>query len=146
MIFDRIENLSLYSFSNEHLNEAIQNILTTPIEEPYSGDQFQKIYLNFNTTDRKEKRFEAHKKFIDIHTVIEGREYIECTHVTSLTNVTEYDEEKDFLLGDTNSFTKLSGFLEKGYALITFPEDAHLVGAHLQSEKILKKVVFKVPV
>lgn len=146
MIFDRIENLSLYSFSNEYLNEAINHILTNPLDEPYSGGAIQKNNIQFTTSDVKEKRFEAHKKFIDIHIVLEGKEYVECANVGLLTNLTVYDEEHDILFGDMNSTAKLSGYLEKGGVLITFPEDAHLVGAHLDSEQVVNKVVFKVPV
>jgi biofilm protein TabA len=146
VIFDRIENIGLYSFANGSLNEAIKHILTTPLEEPYSGELFQKNNIHFRTSDVREKRFEAHKKFIDIHIVREGKEYVECAHVSSLTNLTEYDEEKDIMFGDTASTAKLSGYLEKGWVLITFPDDAHLVGGHLNSEQVVNKVIFKVPV
>lgn len=146
MIFDRIENLSLYSFSNESLNEAINHILTHPIEEPYSGGIIQKNTLQFTTSDVKEKRYEAHKRFIDIHIVLKGKEYVECANVDFLTNLTEYDEEHDIFFGDMTSTAKLSGYLEAGGVLITFPEDAHLVGAHLDSAQVVNKIVFKVPV
>lgn len=146
MIFDRIENLSLYSFSNEFLNKVINHILTHPLEEPWSEENIRKNLFQFTTSDVKEKRFEAHKKFIDIHIVLEGKEYIECAHIDLLTNPTEYDEAHDVLFGDITATAKLSGYLEEGSVLITFPEDAHLVGAHIDAEQVVKKVVFKVPV
>jgi biofilm protein TabA len=146
VIFDRIENLPFYSFFNEALNEAIKHILTTSLEEPYTGGLFQKNRIQFTTSAVKEKRFEAHKKFIDIHIVLEGKEYVECANVASLTNLTDYHEEHDIFFGDTTSIAKLSGFLEKGWVFITFPHDAHLVGAHLDSEQDVHKIVFKVPI
>ncbi|MEH7011780.1 YhcH/YjgK/YiaL family protein [Neobacillus niacini] len=146
MIFDRIENLAMYTFSNDHLNEAIKHILSKPLTESYTGNSFQKNINQFSTTHVNEKKFEAHKKFIDIHIVIEGKEYIECVNIGSLINMTEYDEEHDILFGDTNSTSKFSGSLEEGYALICFPQDAHLVGAHIDSVQEIKKVVFKVSI
>lgn len=146
MIFDRIENLSLYSFSNDLLNKAINHILTHPLEEPWSEENIRKNLIQFTTSNVKEKRFEAHKKFIDIHIVLEGKEYIECAHIDLLTNKVEYDEAHDVLFGDVTVTAKLAGYLEKDSVLITFPEDAHLVGAHLDLEQVVSKVVFKVPV
>lgn len=146
MIFDRIENLPLYSFPNEFLNEAINHILTRPLEEPWSNENIRKNFIQFTTSDVKEKRFEAHKKFIDIHIVLEGKEYIECAHIDLLTNKIEYDEANDVLFGDVMATSKLSGYLEKGSVLITFPEDTHLVGAHIDLKQDVKKIILKVPV
>ncbi|NWQ40797.1 YhcH/YjgK/YiaL family protein [Bacillus sp. EB106-08-02-XG196] len=146
MIFDRIENLAMYTFLNDHLNEAIKHILSKPLTESYTGDSFQKNTIQFTTTPVNEKKFEAHKKFIDIHIVLEGKEYVECVNNGSLIDMTEYDDEHDILFGDTNSTSKFSGSLEEGFALICFPEDAHLVGAHIDSVQEIKKVVFKVPI
>jgi biofilm protein TabA len=145
VIFDRIENLAMYTFLNDHLNEAIKHILSRSLLDSYTGNSFHKNTIQFTTTPVKEKKFEAHKKFIDIHIVIEGKEYVECVNIGSLTDMTEYDEEHDILFGDTKSTSKFSGYLEEGYALICFPQDAHLVGAHLNSVQEIKKVVFKVP-
>jgi biofilm protein TabA len=145
MIFDKIENLSIYKFTNESLNEAIKHISSTPIEEKYYGESFQKNIIEFTTLFDNEKKFEAHKRYIDIHTVLEGKEYIECVHFSELTNVSEYDDENDILFGDATTSSKLCGWLKKGYALICFPQDAHLVGAHINTAQNVKKIVFKIP-
>ena len=146
MIFDRIENLAAYTFLNDNLNEAIKHILSKPLTESYTGSSFRKNTIQFTTTPVNEKKFEAHKKFIDIHIVLAGKEYIECVNIGSLIDMTEYDEEHDILFGDTNSTSKFSGSLGEGFALICFPQDAHLVGAHLNSVLEIKKVVLKVPI
>jgi biofilm protein TabA len=146
VIFDKIENLAMYTFLNDNLNEAIKHILCKPLKESYTGNSFQKNTIQFTTSPVNEKKFEAHKKFMDIHIVMEGKEYIECVNTGSLIDVTEYDEEHDIFFGDTNSTSKFSGSLGEGFALICFPQDAHLVGAHIDSVQEIKKVVFKVPI
>ncbi|GGJ98349.1 hypothetical protein GCM10007063_20820 [Lentibacillus kapialis] len=49
MIFDKIENLSMYTFANESLNQAIKHIIGTPIEENGSKENFQKNNYQYST-------------------------------------------------------------------------------------------------
>lgn len=145
MIIDKIENLSMYLFENEFLNLAIKHLTSEPIDSEYSGEGFRKSLIEFTTGAVNDKRFEAHRNYIDIHVVLEGREYVECVNSNDLVNQSEYDQNNDILFGDANTFSKFSGYLEKGFAFICFPHDAHLVGAHLDQEEKVKKVVYKVP-
>ncbi|MBS4223674.1 YhcH/YjgK/YiaL family protein [Lederbergia citrea] len=144
MIYDKIENLGQYTFNNEKLNSAIQDIVAGLIEEENKSIDFQKNKIAFHTTLLKEKRYEAHKKYIDIHVVLEGKEYVEVANLQLLTNKSEYDSENDIFFGDVSTDSKFSGYLEKGFALICFPEDAHLVGAHKELEERVSKVVYKI--
>ena len=146
MIYDKLENLAQYTFSNQKLMSAINDITSGLIEEENRSDDFQKNKIKFTTTILTEKRYEAHKKFIDIHIVLKGKEYVEIANVQELTNATEYDEDNDIFFGDVVSDNKFCGYLQKGYALICFPEDTHLVGAHIETEEIINKVVYKISI
>ncbi|MBS4196223.1 YhcH/YjgK/YiaL family protein [Lederbergia citri] len=144
MIYDKLENLGRYIFNNQKLNSAIQDITEGLIEDENVSDDYQKNKIAFTTTVLDEKRYEAHKKYIDIHIVLEGMEYVEVANVQELTNITEYDQESDIFFGDVVSDNKFCGYLQKGYALICFPEDTHLVGAHREVEERICKVVYKI--
>lgn len=144
MIYDKIENLGQYIFDNKRLNSAIQDITSGLIEKDNVSEDFQKNNITFHTTSLSEKRYEAHKKYIDIHIVLEGKEYVEVANVQLLANKSEYDSENDIFFGDVTSDSKFCGYLEKGYALICFPEDTHLVGAHKREVQKVKKVVYKI--
>ncbi|MBS4218532.1 YhcH/YjgK/YiaL family protein [Bacillus sp. FJAT-49711] len=144
MIYDKLENLAQYTFSNQKLMSAIHDITSGLIEKESKSDDFQKNKIKFTTTFLKEKRYEAHKNYIDIHIVLEGKEYVEVANIQELMNETEYDRDNDIFFGDITSENKLCGYLKKGYALICFPEDAHLVGAHKEREENISKVVYKI--
>ncbi|MCJ8009329.1 YhcH/YjgK/YiaL family protein [Lederbergia wuyishanensis] len=144
MIFDKLENLAQYTFNNQKLNSALQDIIAGRVEEENKSDDFQKNKIAFTTTSLNEKRYEAHKNYIDIHIVLDGKEYVEVANVQELMNTTEYDADNDIFFGDVVSDNKFCGYLQKGYALICFPEDTHLVGAHKEVEENISKVVYKI--
>ncbi|MBR1375686.1 MAG: YhcH/YjgK/YiaL family protein [Cardiobacteriaceae bacterium] len=99
-------------------------------------------------TDTKEKRiWEAHRKYIDIHLVLRGREKVAFTDV-SLCNCGEYNAERDFLSIEppAENLQKFALAAEKSSLIVFNPEDAHQTGLIAEkSEKILK-AVFKLKV
>ncbi len=86
---------------------------------------------------------EAHRKYIDIHYLLEGSENIEITNVETLTITKDYDEQTDALLGTAKGKPYL---LEKGQFMVVFPEEAHLPGIKVNDCAEVKKAVVKVPV
>ncbi|OAS17904.1 YhcH/YjgK/YiaL family protein [Paenibacillus oryzisoli] len=144
MIYDKITNLDRYAFANPRLMEAVQDIQSNLREMTFATTSFTKNQITFTTSPKEEKRFEAHKKYIDIHLVLEGREYVEVSNTDCLTNLTEYDSQSDIHFGDVASEHKFTGYLENGYFLICFPEDTHLVGAHEHREVEVTKIVYKI--
>lgn len=144
MIYDKITNLDQYAFTNPRLMEAVQDIKNSLREMMFATTNFTKNQITFTTSPKAEKRFEAHKKYIDIHLVLEGREYVEVTNIECLSNQTEYDSQSDIYFGDIASDLKFTGYLEEGYFLICFPEDTHLVGAHEHSPIEVTKIVYKI--
>lgn len=145
MIYDTIANAGLYAFHHAGLASAMED-LKLNLLGPAHSCAFIKNIAQFVTVPIEQKQYEAHKKYIDIHVVLEGKEYIEVSHIDSLTNVTEYDEARDIWFGDVKTASKLQGTLEPGYFLVCFPEDAHLVGAHEQQEEAVKKIIYKIAV
>ncbi|WP_068776592.1 YhcH/YjgK/YiaL family protein [Paenibacillus sp. FJAT-26967] len=146
MIYDKITNLGQYAFENPRMMSCIQDIRTNLLGETHGTADFRKNSISFTTTPISEKRYEAHNRFIDIHIVLEGREYVEVSNVECLTSRSEYDRERDIYFGDVGTGPRLSGYLEPGYFLICFPEDTHLVGAHEEREQEVTKIIYKIGV
>ncbi|OAB46428.1 YhcH/YjgK/YiaL family protein [Paenibacillus antarcticus] len=144
MIYDKISNAGLYTFENPRLQSAVEDMRMGLYVEAIESKDFKKNIISFTTKPKEENRYEAHRKFIDIHIVTDGREYVEVSNVECLSNLTEYNPESDIYFGDVTSDIKFKGYLEPGYFLICFPEDTHLVGAHEKNEQVVKKVVYKI--
>ncbi|GIP40447.1 hypothetical protein J31TS4_37270 [Paenibacillus sp. J31TS4] len=144
MIYAKLDDLGRYAFSNPRLNRCLDDIRTNLTGGAGEQEAFRKSDLAFTTSPAGEKRYEAHRRYIDVHIVLEGREYVEITAAASLVSPTDYDRESDILFGDAASEDRFSGYLSSGHALILFPEDAHLVGAHRHTPSHVRKIVYKV--
>jgi biofilm protein TabA len=87
-------------------------------------------------------KLEAHRKYIDIQFVVEGKELIgigradECKHI-----LTQYDPEKDIIFYADKPAKYIK--LKPGEFVIFFPNAAH---APLAEKGIVHKVVIKVAV
>ncbi len=93
--------------------------------------------------DIKNACFEAHRKYIDIHYVVSGKELIGLTDIENATVVEAYKEDGDTELEAATEFTLLTATPENFF--IFFPKDAHCPGIKDKEVKV-RKVVIKVPV
>ena len=102
-------------------------------------NHYQKSYVKDGTP----REFEAHRKFLDIHYVIDGVECMGYADIDTLTPTTEYNDEKDYqmLKGHVNKI-----ILNKGDFCVVFPEDAHLPQMIGDDGKWVKKAVVKMKV
>jgi YhcH/YjgK/YiaL family protein len=106
------------------------------------------IYVNadeYELKEMKDKFIECHKKFIDIHIVIEGMEQIGYCNKNECTVIETYNEEKDLekLTGDLDFIT-----LKPGYFAVFYPHDAHMPGLRIYNkiQSTIRKMVMKLPV
>lgn len=109
----------------------------------YEVDNNSFFFLNEYETKEEESCFwEAHRKYLDIHYILEGQEKIGVDHIGRQQVKEEYDAEKDaiFFEGDV-----LSGItMNPGDVMICFPEDSHMTGLIAQEKQKVRKVVLKV--
>lgn len=93
------------------------------------------------SNEGKAKIFEAHRKYLDIHFVVEGEECMGYANVCDLKAVTDYVEDGDYQLleGHINKIR-----LGKGDFCIVFPEDAHVPCMSFESDKPVKRTVVKI--
>jgi len=146
MIYDKLYNIGQYAFPHTGLMSCIKDIRESLSDESVDSSEFRKTIIQFTTVNKEEKRYEAHMNHIDVHIVLEGREYVEVCHIEQLTELSPYHEENDIFFGEAASDNKFKGYLEAGSFLICFPEDAHLVGAHELEEQSVRKIIYKIRV
>jgi|WetSurMetagenome_2_1015567.scaffolds.fasta_scaffold146114_2 biofilm protein TabA len=149
MIFDSLPNLITY-LSVHPLFPIVSEFIYTHDgatlslgKLPISGG----VYLNKNeyfTANIPSKFIECHRRYIDLHMVIEGHETIGFCNRNACTVIEKYDEEKDLekLNGACHFLT-----LEKSSFGVFFPQDAHIPGLHVDNQRqSVIKIVFKIPI
>ena len=92
--------------------------------------------------DGSARAFEAHRKYLDIHYVISGKEGMGYSDIDKLTALAEYNEEGDYILlsGELNKIV-----MNEGDFCIVFPEDAH-IPAMSAGDTPFKKAVVKIKI
>lgn len=124
----------------------------------FSGDNFKDgrhdisdgVYVNicsYETTARENAMFEAHRKYIDIQYMVEGKELITVEPLDAMRQgecIQRYSEDGDAELYKMNIYgTDL--LLKKGEALVFSPDQAHAPGICVNSPEKVRKVIVKVP-
>lgn len=97
--------------------------------------------FTYQTIPAEESFFEAHKKFLDIHIMVQGSEGVEIAPPESLE---EFDrtESNDFYAYRGLGHYKLA--LSPGDFLVVFPGDAHRIKMQADGPETVTKAVFKI--
>lgn len=144
MVSDSISSCSVYKKLHKHFPAAFDFILKNDLSKftherhDILGDDLYIIISEFEGKAITESKPECHKKYIDIHYLIDGEETIgylpkeDCKEP-----LTPFDEEKDFELYNDTPLNYVN--MKKGMFSIFFPEDAHAPG--IGNNLILKAVV-----
>lgn len=150
MIIDNIRHSAFYSDSPALAKVLLymsgiskENFPTGPVH--LDGDN---IFVNpvcLHTKPENECLYEAHRRYADIHFIVEGCEKIIVRDIESLTVVQPYNVEKDI-----GFYTCESGgivcILKPGDFLVCYPQDAHKVAIAVDSPSLVKKLVGKIRV
>lgn len=147
MIFGNIAHEKTYSNIEKGLLtcfEYAKNNSLVDLEKGSYAIDGEDIFVNiveYETVEKEERFWEAHKKYIDIHYMLEGSERIDIGFIENLIQK-EYKEKDDFLPleGEANGYVTL----EKGDFLICYPEDAHMTAIKVNEKSKVKKAIFKV--
>lgn len=147
MIFGNIKHIKNYPNLSKDLlrcfKYANENDLNSYEKGTYTIDG-KDIFVNiveYETYEKEERFWEAHKKYIDIHLMIDGCERIDLNFIEQLTQK-DYEEESDFLPleGENNGYVEL----RKGDFLVCYPEDAHMTAIKVNEKEYAKKAIFKI--
>jgi len=148
MVIDHIRNADAYRDLGPGIAAALDYLANTDFTKVESGrhelaNGLYAVIQRYETAPRDGKKWEAHKKHIDVQFIAEGSERIGYVDVTRLQPLTEYDAANDemFLAGDGDFL-----HLTQGTFAIFYPEDAHMPKVTLDGRSEVRKVVVKVPV
>ena len=88
-------------------------------------------------------QFEAHRKYIDLHYLIRGKEMIGSANSASLREVKPYTPEVEAALYERPAKYKRL-MLKPGEFTVFFPGQAHMPGCYVDKSEEIKKVVIKI--
>lgn len=90
-------------------------------------------------------RHEAHKKYVDIQWIVEGKERIDVAPVSVMEVEEPYSEETDVMFfREPQQATQV--VLTAGGYVVLYPEDSHKPGMTVDDQVTVKKIVGKVRV
>lgn len=149
MIFDKIENTHRYQGIHDSLNTALKFLDSGSFADLTAGTyevQGEEVYgivkvCRTRSLSEPENCLEAHRKYIDVHYVIEGTEEIGVTSLKDQVPVKAYDPVDDYALYKC-PFDVMK--LEAGNFAIFFPDDVHMPEITRGAISDLKKIVLKV--
>jgi len=150
MIVDTLSNSRLYGGLSRRMDAAFAWIAKTdlgslsPGEYPISKG-VHAIVQEYSTAAEKDKKYDAHRKFIDIQCVARGAEMTLVRPLASLETETSYDDGNDIIfLHPAEGGSRI--IVTKGMFAVFFPEDAHMPCVSIDSPLQVLKVVVKVAV
>lgn len=150
MIYDRFENLGLYCQPGTRLHRAL--VYARDLDRSVAdgrvdidGERLYASVATYETGNREERRFEAHRKYIDVQVLLEGEECIDVSLDKDLAVREAYDEKKDALfLAPPQQAAMLP--MRPGWFAVFYPHDSHRPGCHLRERRRVRKIVMKVAV
>jgi len=102
------------------------------------------LVFEYTTKDIADCIIEAHRKYIDMHVVLEGEENIAVGDLAGC-QVGEFDDTRDYLPVASGELSCWK--LKKGHFLVLYPHEAHATAVWIdQTPKSVKKMVIKIPI
>ena len=147
MVFGNINHLDEFSFLEEKVRECFEYAKRQNLASYEKGSHEidgERLFVNiveYTTTEAKDRFWEAHRDYLDVHVMLHGTELIDLNFIQNM-KVKEYVKEEDFLPmdGEKNS----SVILRDGDFLICYPSDGHRTAVAVDNPEKIKKAIFKV--
>jgi biofilm protein TabA len=151
MVLDTLANATRYERLNSRFAKAFAYLRTVDGTQQLGrhdldGDQCYALVQTYETKPVEKAKFEAHRKYIDIQFIQNGRETILWAPLATMKEETmAYSDEKDAALWKlTEDTTPLH--VSAGHFAILWPEDAHAPCVEWGKSETVFKVVVKVAV
>lgn len=147
MIFGNINHEKTYSNLDKDLLACFEYAKNNQLIDYEKGSYVidgEDLFVNivgYETFEKEDRFWEAHRKYIDVHLMLDGCERIDINFIENLEQK-EYQEEGDFLPleGENNGYVEL----RKNDFLVCYPEDAHMTAIKVNQKKNIKKAILKV--
>ncbi len=149
MMIDQLANARQYEGLGPRIKQAFDFLRQTDLAALAPGIHEldgRALYVNvqaFTTRPAAEGRWEAHRRYLDLHYVFEGCERIGYAPAGSLAPGA-YDAESDFMLlaGEAGALLPVLS----GSFMLLWPEEAHMPGLAVDDPAPVRKVVVKIAV
>ena len=125
----------------EHITPEFLASLRDNQRVELKGDLVYCTRFTYETIPQEESFFEAHRRYLDIHIMVEGEERVDVNRPEDL-KLTDAQEGNDFYAYQGESWH--STVLKPGEFLVVFPGDAHRIKVQVDGPKSVSKAVFKV--
>ena len=145
MILDKLSQSWAYRGIHPRLDAVLDRLnegfLSTvgPETQRLEGDVLYVTRFTYETLPLADTFFEAHRRYLDVHLMMEGEERVEIASPGGL----ELFEHKDDFYA-YRGHAEQSLILRPGSFLVVFPEDAHRIKIQVNGPQTVSKVVFKV--
>lgn len=150
MIFDNLKNCEQY-YELKGLKKGFEFLINSDLKNLKDGRyeiMGDKIYANvqsLSTKPKEERKWEVHRKYIDIQYVISGFECMGYGILKDFREIIEdYDDDKDveFLNGSKFNYVNV----EEGYFTVFYPNDVHAPMLAVKEPLNIKKVIVKIAI
>jgi biofilm protein TabA len=159
VIFDALENLERYRGLDARLDRGLEALRALSagdaglkLVDGRHGLAGAGLYANvssYRTEDPAAKPFEAHRRYLDVQVVLEGRETLYWAPLRRLQAQGEYSPGEDITYyspAPGAGGLELGLPLEPGLFVVLFPQDGHRPGCHPAGGRpqAVRKLVLKV--
>lgn len=146
MVLDRLASASLYTGLGPRIAQAFHFLQHTSLlqlsvgKHSIDGENLFVLMQHYLTKPVAEGRWEAHRKYLDLHLVISGAERVGFAHLDRLT-AGPYEEDKDVVrLTGTGDFVTVA----TGSFVLLWPRDAHMPAVAVNVPAPVTKAVMKI--
>lgn len=147
MVFGNIRDLKEYGFLEKDVLKCFAYAKEHDLvsyekgSHEIDGDDLFVNIVEYETTETENRFWEAHRYYLDLHVMLDGKERIDVNFIDNLEQK-EFVEKDDFLPmeGKANGHV----VLEKGDFLLCYPKDAHRTAVKVDDSEKIKKAIFKI--
>ncbi|MDD5598954.1 MAG: YhcH/YjgK/YiaL family protein [Victivallaceae bacterium] len=151
MILDSCKNWADYAYGKKEVWTAAFEFVASLKPDcengryEIMGDESFALVQSYDTREIAQGKLEAHRKFIDIQTLLSGSERMFYGVPGILELSDEYNPDNDAAFYKYDAGKTLEYVLTPGVFTIFFPEEGHMPGISLKSGTVpVKKVVIKI--
>lgn len=134
---------------DDNVKKALEILKTLDVNvEPGHYEVSPEIYYNveeYDTDFEQNRRFESHRKHVDIQCILKGEEIIYVEDPDKLEVEEELPAERDAIFYRGVGIGK-ANHLKDGDYVVLYPKDAHKPGVCVGQPSRVKKAVFKVTI
>jgi len=148
MILDKREHLTQYAFVGYDA-KAVEAFIQKAEREnlpqgryDLEGERLFAMIQEYETKEREECLYEAHKLYGDIQYMVSGTESIYGAHIDGLHMVEDRTPEADILFYDRAAEEAML-ILKPGMFAIFLPQDGHMPCCRHECRKQVRKIVVK---